>query len=363
MDHSIKFTVDPELAFRSSDAIDAAQRELLRRHVLYLAERSPWYRRLFAENGIDPAAIATVGDLATIPFTTKADLEGEGGAFLCAAPDDIVDLCLTSGTTGQPVAMLQTRLDLERLGYNEEQAFRAAGITAADRVLIAAAVDRCFMAGLAYFLGLTRLGAMAIRGGSGSLPVLKELVRRHRPTVIVGVPSFLAALAVGLAEDGVEPASTGVKKLVCIGEPIRMPDLSLSALGERLVSLWHAEVFGTYAATEIATAFCDCTEGRGGHIPPDMILVEIVDEEGRPMPSGEPGEVVATPLQVTGMPLLRLRTGDIATLHKGPCACGRNSDRLGPVVGRKSQMLKYLGTTVYPPAIFSVLQEMEGIEG
>jgi phenylacetate-CoA ligase len=93
------------------------------------------------------------------------------------------------------------------------------------------------------------------------------------------------------------------------------------------------------------------------------MVVEIVDEAGRPLPPGVPGEVVATPLQVAGMPLVRFRTGDVATLHAARCACGRTSPRLGPVLGRKSQMLKVKGTTVYPPAIFAVLQELPGVQG
>jgi phenylacetate-CoA ligase len=101
----------------------------------------------------------------------------------------------------------------------------------------------------------------------------------------------------------------------------------------------------------------------GGHLQPDLISVEIVDDQGCVLPPGEAGEVVATPLQVTGMPLVRFKTGDIAVLHAEPCPCGRNSDRLGPVIGRKSQMLKYRGTTVYPPAIFSVLRKLPEICG
>jgi phenylacetate-CoA ligase len=61
------------------------------------------------------------------------------------------------------------------------------------------------------------------------------------------------------------------------------------------------------------------------------------------------------------MPLLRLQTGDVATLLTEPCPCGRNTYRLGPVLGRKAQMLKVRGTTVYPTAIFAALQGVDGI--
>jgi phenylacetate-CoA ligase len=351
------------LAFRGGEEIAAAQNALLQRHMLYLAEQSTFYRRRFAEAGIDPAGIRTVADLASLPLTGKEDLALCNDDFLCVDRRDIVDLCLTSGTTGRPVALAQTARDLERLAFNEELSFRGAGITADDRVLIATAMDRCFMAGLAYFLGLTRIGAQAIRGGSGSIPALAELVQDHRPTTIVGVPTLLLRLAEGLKRDGIDPAGLDVQRLICIGEPLRRADLSLSNTGARLRAIWGADLFGTYASTEMATAFTDCFFGRGGHLQPELMVVEIIDEQGRVLPPGVPGEVVATPLQVGGMPLLRFRTGDIATLHTEPCACGRNTWRLGPVLGRQAQMLKYRGTTVFPPAIFGVLEELEWVRG
>ena len=352
----------PELTFAPEAAATAVRMRLLRRHLAH-AGTSPFYRELFAREGFGPRKVRTLADLARLPFTTKRDLEERGPDFLAAPAGEVVDVCESSGTTGLPVTLLQTRADLERLAYNEESCFRAAGIVPGERVLIAAALDRCFMAGLAYFLGLTRLGATAIRGGSGSVAFLAELVLRHRPSALVGVPTLLAAVAEALAARGVQPTAAGVQRIVCIGEPVRRDDLSLSPLGERLAALWGARVLGTYASTEMATSFADCTFGKGGHLLPDLMVVEIVDDQGRPLPPGEPGEVVATPLQVSGMPLVRFRTGDIATLHPAPCPCGRTSPRLGPVIGRKSQMLKIKGTTVYPPAIFAAVQEIPGVQG
>lgn len=349
------------LEFLPKEDIDARQNALLRKHLAYLAERSRFYSAMFAEHGIDPDAVRTAADLPGLPCTVKNDLASRPDDFLCVDRDEVIDYSLTSGTTGEPVAMLQTRQDLDRVGFNEELSFRVAGIGPSDRVLVAATLDRCFMAGLAYFLGLQRLGASVIRGGSSSIAALEELVRRHRPSAIVGVPTLLLELGKRLSADGHEPADAGVRRLVCIGEPIRSADLGLSALGRALQEMWGAAIHGTYASTEMATAFTDCDAGRGGHVQPDLIVVETLDDAGDT--TTEPGEVVATPLGVTGMPLLRFKTGDIAKLHVEPCACGRTTPRLGPIVGRKSQMLKVRGTTVYPPAIFGVLQEIDGISG
>ena len=339
------------------------QNELLRLHIGYLAGNSPFYGRMFADHGVKPEDILNAADLAKLPFTSKADLENHHEEFLAVTEEEIVDLCLTSGTTGKPVAMLQSVSDLERLACNEELSFRAAGISCKDRVLIAVASDRCFMAGLAYFLGLSRIKATVLRGGSGSASFTTELIRSFRPTAIVGVPSLLLNVAEKLQEEGITPAELGVTRIVCIGEPVRSQEFDLSPLGKRLHELWQAQIFGTYASTEMATSFTDCSEVMGGHLHPELMVLEIVDESGAPVQPGVFGEVVATPLGVTGMPLLRFKTGDIAKLHVDACSCGRNTPRLGPVIGRKSQMLKYRGTTVYPPAIFSVLQDIRGVRG
>lgn len=358
-----RFAPYTELSFAEPAAIAEVQDRLLREHLVYLAQHSPYYRRRFATEGVDPREIRGVADLALLPLTGKEDLQNCNDELRCVPASEVVDRCLTSGTTGRPLALDQTRADLERLAYNEARAFAAAGLAAGDRVLVAAAIDRCFMAGMAYFLGLVRLGATAIRGGSSSIPALVELVREHHPTALVGVPSLLLTLGERLRETGLAVDRLGVRRLICIGEPVRQADLGLSAPGRCLAELWGAQVLGTYASTEMATAFADCALGRGGHLQPELMVVEILDEQGQPLPPGQAGEVVVTPLQVTGMPLLRYRTGDVAVLHAEPCGCGRNTPRLGPVIGRKAQMLKYRGTTVFPPAIAAALQDIDGVGG
>jgi phenylacetate-CoA ligase len=348
--------------FESPETISACTNQLLVQHVHYCYEHSRFYRQRFDLAGLKPKDIRGVADLCRLPVTTKADLAEHGGELLCVPEEQVVDICQTSGTTGTPVALLQTERDLQRLAYNEQSCFLAAGLTARDRVVVACALDRCFMAGLAYFEGLRRLGATAIRAGAGNPAVLSEAILLHKPSAIIGVPSTLLEVSRVLQRRGVDVPGLGVGKLLCIGEPVREVDLSLSALGRRLRDVWGAQVLSTYASTEMATSFTECVEGRrGGHVLPDLIAVEILDEAGRPVPPGTPGEVVATPLQVTGMPLLRLSTGDIATLLTDPCPCGRRTYRMGPVLGRKAQMLKVRGTTLYPTDIFAALQSLAGV--
>ncbi len=336
---------------------------LLQQHLGYLERCSPYYRELFRTIGFLPNQLTQLEQLADLPLTGKAELAKFNRDFLAVAEERVVDICVTSGTTGEPVTIWQTESDLKRLAENEKLAFLGAGINRQHRVLIAAALDRGFMAGLAYFLGLRAIGATIMRAGSSSLDYLAETLRRQRPQVMVGVPSLFLTLARYLEQEGVDCRTLGVEKLICIGEPIRNPDLTLSPLGETLTEHWAARVLGTYAGTEIATAFADCEQGCGGHLLPELALIEILNEDGTSVVDGQVGEVVVTPLGIQGTPLLRYRTGDLAVLHKTPCPCGRQTPRLGPILGRHEQMLKCRGTTLYPTTIANALYSLPAVQG
>jgi phenylacetate-CoA ligase len=253
---------------------------------------------------------------------------------------------------------MYTERDLQRLAYNEAISFQACGVTRADRVLLACTMDRCFVAGLAYFLGVRTLGAAAIRNGHGSLAAHLNVIRTLRPSVIVGVPTFLRKLGHHMQDSGQPPSESSVRKLVCIGEPVRDESLHPLKLGRDLQALWNATVHSTYASSECVTSFCECTAQQGGHLHPDLAVVEILDDRGQPVADGMRGEVVLTPLAVEGMPLIRFRTGDESFLMPEPCPCGRRSPRLGPILGRKQQMMKVRGTTLYPEAVYAALDEL-----
>ncbi|MDA8430427.1 MAG: AMP-binding protein [Geobacteraceae bacterium] len=296
-----------------------------------------------------------MNSLNTIPFTDKTVLGEQNDNFLAVPMSQIVDIVLSSGTTGRSTKVMYTEHDLRRLAYNEEISFASCGLCPDDIVLLTCTIDRCFIAGLAYFSGVRNLGASAIRNGLSSVESHLEIIRRLKPTVIVGVPTFLLKLGQFLSSEGFDPALSGVKKLVCIGEPIRDRQLAFLKVGEKLEHLWGARIYSTYASSETITSFCECTAQQGGHLHPDLAIVEIVDDHGAVAPIGETGEVVVTPMGIEGMPLVRFKTGDVSFLIDEPCPCGRNSLRLGPILGRKNQMIKFKGTTLYPNSINAVL--------
>lgn len=343
-------------------AIIKMQEQKLRALMLYLAANSPFYKEMFAKANIDAVEIKTLEDLQKIPATHKEDLQQRNSDFLCVSTDKIIEYSSTSGTLGSPVTIALTENDLQRLAQNEYGSFLCADGSSADIYQLMLTLDRQFMAGMAYYSGIRKLGAGIIRLGPGVPSLQWETIQRIKPTAIVAVPSFILKLIEFANEHHIDINATSVKKAICIGENIRNTDFSLNILGKKITKAWNIQLYSTYASTEMQTAFTECGAGRGGHHQPELLILELLDENNQPVAAGEPGEVTITTLGVEGMPLLRYKTGDICVYDDAPCSCGRTSLRLSPIVGRKKQMIKYKGTTLYPPALFDLLNEMEEIK-
>ncbi len=350
-----------DIAFKDCDSILNVQESRLRSHFEYCRNNSPFYRELFKKMGNDFPNV-TLGQLRDFPFTEKSDIERCNDDFCAVQLSEIVDVVFSSGTTGRPIKIVYTDFDLKRLAYNEKQSFQSCGLTNKDVVLLTCTMDRCFVAGLAYFLGITSLGASAIRNGHGSLDSHMEVIRRMNPTAIVGVPTFIRKLAIYMKSENNDPSKTMINKIICIGEPLRNNKVELLEVGAELQEMWGAKAFSTYASSETITTFCECEAQKGGHLHPDLAIVEIIDDKDGILLDGEIGEVVVTPLMVEGMPLIRYKTGDLSFLINEPCSCGRNSSRLGPILGRKKQMMKVKGTTLYPQEVFAALDTIKSIE-
>ncbi len=239
----------------------------------------------------------------------------------------MIEYTSTSGTLGTPVTIALTEKDLERLAYNEFNSFTCAGGTPGDLYQLMLTLDRQFMAGMAYYSGIRILGAGIIRVGPGVPSLQWETIFRLQPTVLVAVPSFILKLISYAADHKIDPANSSVKKAICIGENIRQPDFSLNILGRKITESWNIGLFSTYASTEMQTAFTECEAGRGGHYQAELVIVELLDAEGKPVPDGEAGEVTITTLGVEGMPLMRYKTGDLCIAHRNPAAAAvRRSD-------------------------------------
>ena len=171
----------PEIEFQPKEVIKAFQEEKLRNQIAYLQAHSPFYQRLFSEHHILVDKIKSIEDLRHIPFTDKRDLQLHNWDFLCVPREQIIDFITTSGTLGDPVTFACTDHDLERLAYNEAVSFTCAGLNRGSVLQLMTTIDKRFMAGLAYFLGLRKMGAgvclknthLAVKGIGGPQTALQ----------------------------------------------------------------------------------------------------------------------------------------------------------------------------------------------
>lgn len=353
----------PEIEKQSQADIVALQEKKLQEVLAYVNEHSAFYKRLFKEHNINVSAIKTLSDLTKLPTTCKDDLQRDNDAFRCVPKSAIVDYASTSGTLGTPITFGLTDNDLNRLAYNEAISLACAGIKKGDVVQLMTTIDRRFMAGLAYFLGVRQLGASIVRVGAGIPELQWDSIRLYEPTYLIAVPSFLLKMIAYAEKNGIDYEASSVKGVVCIGESLRNQDFSNTLLAEKIAEKWKGiKLYSTYASTEMSTTFTECEYQQGGHHHPELIITEVLDDAGNRVGENESGELTITTLGVEAMPLVRFRTGDIVTIHTGTCACGRNTARVSPVLGRKQQMIKYKGTTLYPPVLMDLLTNFEEIE-
>ena len=352
----------PEIEKQSILKIKEFQEQKLKEVLQYVNENSLFYSRLFETNDISISNIILLEDLLKIPPTTKDDLQLYNDDFLCVSKQDIIDYTTTSGTLGTPTTIALTNSDLDRLALNEALSFNCAGITKKDTIQLMTTLDKQFMAGIAYFLGARHLGAGIIRTGSGVPELQLDSILKYSPSYLIAVPSFLLKL-IDLANlKNIDINSLGVKGVICIGEPIRNDDFTLNTLGLKITKHWDISLYSSYASTEMNTAFTECSNQNGGHHHPELIIVEILNEDNLPVKNGDIGELTITTLEIEAMPLIRFKTGDMLRAYYEPCECGRTTLRLGPVKGRKKQMIKYKGTTLFPLAIENIMNHFSEID-
>lgn len=324
----------------------------------YAVKHAPFYQKHFSNYSLERLNWES---FRSLPFTTKEDLSQNNRDFLCVPPNQIAEYVTTSGTSGKPVTIYLTKKDLLRLGKNEKESFELTGAKAGDLFQLMTTIDKQFMAGLAYYLGVQELNAGMIRIGPGVPALQWNSILENKPTILIAVPSFLINLIDYAKQNGIDINQTSVRSAICIGEPIREDDLSENVLAKRIHADWNIELFSTYASTEMGAAFTECRSHQGGHLNEDLIYLEVLDEEGNAVSHGEKGEIVISTLGTEGTPLIRYKTGDVARVYKETCSCGRTSPRVGPILGRKNQMIKFKGTTIFPPSIYEIFDSRSEI--
>ncbi|WP_440764094.1 phenylacetate--CoA ligase PaaK [Natronorubrum sp. DTA7] len=344
--------------YRSRDELRELQSDRLRDTVEYAFENVPFYRRALDDAGISPADVGSIDDIRSLPFTTKADFRETYPDGLFAVDDDeLRRIHASSGTTGKPKIVSYTEGDLELWSEVMARSMAAAGLDASDTVQNAYGYG-LFTGGLGFHGGAEELGATVIPTGSGNTQRQVELARDLESDALACTPSYALYFAETAAEMGVDPRELPLSTVLYGAEPCTEP--MREAIEDRL----GVRGYENYGLSELIGpgVAVECEAQAGMHVWEDHFYPEVIDPRtGEVLPEGEEGELVLTSLTKEALPVLRYRTGDLTTLTRAQCDCGRSMARMDGVTGRADDLLIVRGVNCYPSQIEAVVLEFDAV--
>ncbi len=342
----------------SRESIHEMQSRRLRSIVGHVYESNAVYRRLFDEKGIRPEDIRTAEDVVRLPLTSKDILrESYPLKMACVPRDQIVEMHMSSGSTGTPVVMPYTRSDLDQWAECMARCYRMAGAKPGDPTQITPLFG-LFNGGFGMYHGARAAGLFVIPAGPGNTARQIRLARDLKTRVFTAVVSYGIRLMEVLAE-----------------EKESLPELEIGIFGaevfsdsmkKKISSGLDIDVFDIYGMTEsggVGTLGMDCPAHDGIHVWEDQYILEIIDPKtGEPVDDGEEGELVFTSLTREALPMIRFRTADLThVISRDRCECSRTHIRLAPITGRRDDMLIVKGVNFFPKQIEQTLLGIPGI--
>ena len=324
-----------------------------------LYTKVPFYRKKMDEAGVKATDLHTLRDIEKLPFTTKDDLRELYPHGLLACPKDrIVEVHMSSGTTGKPVVDEYTQKDIDIWRESMARTLAGGGCTKDD------IVQNCYGYGLftggpgAHY-GAMAIGAEVLPMSSGNTGRQLMVMQDFGSTMLTCTPSYALYMAEEAAEAGIDLKKLPLSKGCFGAEPWS------ENMRREIEARYDMKAYDIYGLTEIigpGVAF-ECEAQDGMHVNEDLFYPEIIDPAtGKVMPWGERGELVFTTLTKEGTPLLRYRTRDITCFLNGECGCGRTTIRMHRLFGRTDDMLIIRGVNVFPSQIEHALFAIEGTE-
>jgi phenylacetate-CoA ligase len=352
---------DPDIEAAPWEGQEAADDSPYRRQIAYLFERSRFYRDKLARAGFASLeAVGGLADIARLPLTEKDELRASRsaddpiGAHCAAAPDEIVRIYSTSGTTGAPSYIPLTASDVDVWVRTSARSYGASGVKRGDRIVSTYNAGP-FVAGAA-LEAFARLGLCHIPVGTGNTDRLIAAVERLKPKVVALTPSYALHLSEWAEARGVDLAKSSVERLMVAGEP----GGGEPAMRAKLEAAWGASVTEAMGIGDISPSLWgECEAKAGMHFSGrGFVHFELIDPSGAPVPltDGADGELVLTHLVNRAAPLLRFRTRDHVRLGFGRCPCGRTAPRVR-CIGRTDDMLIVRGVNLFPTALREIVNE------
>ncbi len=339
------------------EELEQIQLERLQQTLSRVYRRVSYYKNLFDKIGFDPFEFSSLEDLKKIPYTTKETLRLAYPYDMFAVPlREVVRMQSTSGTTGQPIIVGYTKNDIEHWTELTARVLSAAGVTKDDIIMISFPYG-LFTGGLGFHYGAEKIGASVIPGSSADIEELVTIMKDYRVTVCICAPTFMAQLHEVMETKGISPAELSLKTALLGAEPWS------ENFRREMEDLFSIKLYDNYGLTEIigpGVSF-ECEERNGLHIAEDHFIPEIIDPEtGEILDFGQKGELVITTITKEAYPLIRYRTGDLTTLYKDRCKCGRTFLKMDRVSERIDDMIIINGKNIFPSQFEKILEDVIG---
>ena len=339
-------------------ALEKLQLRRLRASVGDAYENVELHRKRMDAAKIRPRDLRSLEDLRHLPFTFKTDLRDHYPFGLFARPrKSLVRVHASSGTTGKPTVVGYTKADIATWASLMARSLACAGVRPGDVVHNAYGYG-LFTGGLGAHYGVERLGATVVPMSGGATERQVLLIRDFGARALCATPSYALNIAEVAEREGTDLRVSSLQIGIFGAEPWSeaMRREIEARLGLRAVDIYGlSEIMGPGVAVE-----CEAQDGLHGW--EDHFLFEVIDSDtGKPVPDGQPGELVITTLTKQALPMIRYRTRDITRITRGRCACGRTHARIKRITGRNDDMLIIRGVNVYPSQVEAVLVGLEGI--
>jgi phenylacetate-CoA ligase len=344
------------IPFEPSARIEARRDKAVRRMVTYAARTVPFYRELFAREGIDPREIRGAKDLETLPLLDPKAVRQEPGLYTSESRRARHSLELVSGSIVRPLELRHDRSSLlANIAYGERErapVIELCGGGFRPRELHIGYETSNFRKVTDFYAQSTRLPRprRATLAMTAPFEEIVATINNERPDLLTAYGGFLDVFFRTLAARGAEIHPP--KVIMYVGEtlPAERREWIERELGARVMS--------RYCAAEAFKIGYFCERRTGFHLHDDLCHVRVLRADGRHAASGEPGEVVISNLVNHGTVLLNYPMGDLAAFSDTACACGRGHRLLSELHGRVEDVLSLAnGEHLHPRAVWSVFRE------
>ena len=341
------------------EAIESDRVARLRHFLADAGTRVPYYRELFSQNGFDPHGVESVADLARLPLLGKPEIRAHAER-LKAEGHDPLSRYNTGGSSGEPLIFF---IGKDRVTHDVAAKWRATrwwGVDIGDPEMV--------VWGSPIELGaqdwVRRIRDKVLRTellpafemSDAKLDGFIAAIRRQSPRMLFGYPSALTHIARHAETRRIAMDDLGIKVAFVTSE--RLYDDQRTSIGR----VFGCAVANGYGGRDAGFIAHECPAG-GMHLTAEDIIVEVVDPDGRPVPDGQPGEIVTTHLATRDFPFIRYRTGDVAVLDPARCTCGRGLPLIKEIQGRSTDFLVATdGTVMHGLALIYILRDLPGVQ-